>query len=52
MAARQNHTDAGVTSARKAIEKAEKVLYTNQDYEQERWDKLDTRLGSIEKKVA
>jgi len=41
MAPRQNHTNAGISSARKMTEKVKTVLYPNRDYKNERWEKLE-----------
>jgi len=48
MAARQNHTDAGVTSNRRTSEKILTEVELSREYE----EKLDQRLEKIEKKVA
>jgi len=52
MAARQNHTDAGVTSNRKTSEKILTEVELSREYEEERAEKLDQRLEKIERKVA
>jgi len=52
MAARQNHTDAGVTSNRKTSEKILTEVELSREYEEKRAEKLDQRLEKIEKKVA
>ena len=52
MAARQNHTDAGVTSTRKTAEKILTEVELSRDYDERRGEKLDQRLEKIEKKVA
>jgi len=52
MAARQNHTDAGVTSIRKTSEKILTEVELSREDEEERAEKLDQRLEKIEKKVA
>jgi len=52
MAARQNHTDAGVTSTRKTAEKILTEVELSREYEEERMEKLDQRLEKIERKVA
>jgi len=52
MAARQNHTDAGVTSIRRTSEKILTEVELSREDDEERADKLDQRLEKIEKKVA
>jgi len=52
MAARQNHTDAGVTSNRRTSEKILTEVELSRKYDEERAEKLDQRLEKIEKKVA
>jgi len=52
MAARQNHTDAGVTSVRRTSEKILTEVELSREYEEKRTEKLDQRLEKIEKKVA
>jgi len=52
MAARQNHTDAGVTSIRRTSEKILTEVELSREYDEERADKLDQRLEKIERKVA
>jgi hypothetical protein len=52
VAARQNHTDAGVTLARKTREKISTEIELSREYDEETADKLDQRLEKIEKKVA
>jgi len=52
MAARQNHTDAGVTSNRRTSEKILAEVELSREYEEERAEKLDQRLEKIERKVA
>jgi len=52
MAARQNHTDAGVTSIRRSSEKILTKVELSREYDEERADKLDQRLEKIERKVA
>jgi hypothetical protein len=52
MAARQNHTDAGVTSTRKTAAKVLTEVQLSREYDEARADKLDQRLEKIEKKVA
>jgi len=52
MAARQNHTDAGVTANRKTSEKILTEVELSREYEEERAEKLDQRLEKIEKQVA
>jgi len=52
MAARQNHTDAGVTSNRKTSEKILTEVELSREYEEKRAEKLDQRLEKIERKVA
>jgi len=52
MAARQNHTDAGVTSIRRTSEKVLTEVELSREYEMERAEKLDQRLEKIVKKVA
>jgi len=52
MAARQNHTDVGVTSNRRTSEKILSEVELSREYEEERAEKLDQRLKKIERKVA
>jgi len=52
MAARQNHTDAGVTSICRTSEKILTEVELSREYDEERADKLDQRLEKIERKVA
>jgi len=52
MAARQNHTDAGVTSNRRTSEKILTEVELSREYEEKRAEKLDQRLEKIERKVA
>jgi len=52
MAARQNHTDTGVTANRKMSEKILTEVELSRSYDEERAEKLDQRLEKIEKKVA
>ena len=52
MAARQNHTDAGVTSIRGMSEKILTEVELSREDDEERADKLDQRLEKIERKVA
>jgi hypothetical protein len=52
MAARQNHTDAGVTSTRITVEKILTEIGLSREYDDDRVDKLDQRLDKIEKKLA
>jgi len=52
MAARQNHTDAGVTANRKTSEKILTEVELSREYDEKRAEKLDQRLEKIEKKVA
>jgi len=52
MAARQNHTDAGVTSIRRTSEKILTEVELSREYDKEKAEKLDQRLEKIEKKVA
>jgi len=52
MAARQNHTDVGVTANRRTSEKILTEVELSREYEEERAEKLDQRLEKIEKKVA
>ena len=52
MAARQNHTDAGVTSTCRTAEKILTEVELNREYDEKRGEKLDQRLEKIEKKVA
>jgi len=52
MVARQNHTDAGVTSNRRTSEKILTEVELSREYEEKRAEKLDQRLEKIEKKVA
>jgi len=52
MAARQNHTDAGVTANRRTSEKILTEVELSREYDEERAERLDQRLEKIEKKVA
>jgi hypothetical protein len=52
MAARQNHTDAGVAATRKMMEKVLTEVELSREYDEDRAEKLDQRLEKIEKKVA
>jgi len=52
MAARQNHTDAGVTSIHRTSEKMLTEVELSREYEEKRAEKLDQRLEKMEKKVA
>jgi len=52
MAARQNHTDAGITSNRRTSEKILTEVELSRQYDVERAEKLNERLEKIEKKVA
>jgi len=52
MAARKNHTDAGVTPGRKMSEKILTEVDLGREYDEERAEKLDQRLEKIERKVA
>jgi len=52
MAARQNHTDAGVNSNRRTSEKILTEVELSREYDEKRAEKLDQRLEKIEKKVA
>jgi len=52
MAARQNHTDAGVTANGRTSEKILTEVELSREYDEERAEKLDQRLEKIEKKVA
>jgi len=52
MAARQNHTDAGVNANRKTSEKILTEVELSREYEEKRAERLDQRLEKIEKKVA
>jgi len=52
MAARQNHTDAGITSNRRTSEKILTEVELSREYKEKRAEKLDQRLEKIEKKVA
>jgi len=52
IAARQNHTDAGVTSNRRTSEKILTEVELSREYEEARAEKLDQRLEKIERKVA
>jgi hypothetical protein len=52
MAARQNHTDAGVTAIRMSTNKIMTEVELSREYDEARADKLDQRLEKIEKKVA
>jgi len=52
VAARQNHTDAAVTSARKISMEIKEQVELSRDYDEARAGKLDERLSKIEKKLA
>jgi len=52
MAARQNHTDAGVTANRRTSEKILTEVELSRRYDEERGEKLDQRLEKMERKVA
>ena len=52
MAARQNHTDAGVPSIRRMTEKMITEVELSREYDEKRAEKLDQRLEKIEKKLA
>jgi len=52
MAARQNHTDAAVMSVRKIAQNVQEEVGLETEGAQERAEKLDDRLGKIEKKLA
>jgi len=52
MAARQNHTDAGVNTNCKTSEKILTEVELSREYDEKRAEKLDQRLEKIEKKVA
>jgi len=52
MAARQNHTDAGVTSIHRTSEKILTEVELSREYDEERGEKLDQRLEKMERKVA
>jgi len=52
MAARQNHTDVGVTANRRTSEQFLAEVELSREYDGERAEKLDQRLEKIEKKVA
>jgi len=52
MAARQNHTDAGVNANRMTSEKILTEVELGREEEEERAEKLDQRLEKIERKVA
>jgi len=52
MAARQNHTDAGVTSTRRTAEKILTEVELSREYDEKRAEKLDQRLEKMERKVA
>jgi len=52
MAARQNHTDAAVMSARKIAQNVQTEVELERDVAQKRAEKLDERLGKMEKKLA
>jgi hypothetical protein len=52
MAARQNHTDAGVMSTRKIAQNIQTEVELEREYVSERAEKLDDRLSKIEKKLA
>jgi hypothetical protein len=52
VAARQNHMDAGVMSTGLKAEKILTKVELMREYDEERVDKLDSRLEKIEKKVA
>jgi len=52
VAARQNHTDATVISARKISMEIKEQLELSREYDEARAEKLDERLSKIEKKLA
>jgi len=52
IAARQNHTDAAVTSARKISMEIKEQVERSREYDEARAEKLDERLSKIEKKLA
>jgi len=52
MAARQNHTDAGITSVRRTSEKVLTEIELSREYDERRAEKRDQRLEKIERKVA
>jgi len=52
IAARQNHTDAGVMSARKISVEIKEQVELSREYDEARAEKLDERLSKIEKKLA
>jgi len=49
--ARQNHTDALVTSTRRISTEVKEQVELSRDYDEARAEKLDDRLGKIEKKL-
>jgi hypothetical protein len=52
VAAKQNHTDAGVMAIKKKSEKILTEVELSRLYDEDRADKLDQRLEKIEKKLA
>jgi len=52
VAARQNHTDAAVTSARKISMEIKEQVELSREHDEARAEKLDDRLSKIEKKLA
>jgi len=52
IAARQNHTDAAVTSARKISMEIKEHVERSREHEEDRAEKLDERLSKIEKRLA
>jgi len=52
IAARQNHTDVAVMSVREIAQKVQTEVELEREYAAERAEKLDDRLGKIEKKLA
>jgi len=52
VAARQNHTDAGVTSIRKKSERLLTEIELSREYDEEKSGKLDGRLEKMKKRLA
>jgi len=52
IAARQNHTNAAIMSVREIAKEVRTSVETERQYAGERAEKLDNRLGKIEKKLA
>jgi len=50
--ARQNHTDAAVTSVRKISMEIKEQVELSREYDEARAEKLDEKLSKIEKKLA